>query len=77
VPFGNRCRLVNKAAADDSVAAMNANQNPVVRAIAVIVLIAVGARLVFELVKPVWPYLLTVLIVLAVAKAASWWRGRW
>ncbi len=45
--------------------------------LAVIVLIAAGIRLVFELLEPVWPYLLTVMVVVAVLRAAAWWRNRW
>jgi hypothetical protein len=52
------------------------NANSLIRAIAVIVLIAAGIRLSFELLDPVWPYLLAVLIVLAAVRAYWWWRGR-
>ena len=52
------------------------SENPLLRVLAVIVLIAAGIRLIFELLEPVWPYLLAVLIVLAVVRAWWWWRGR-
>lgn len=53
------------------------SENPVVRMLAVIVLVAAGIRLVFELLAPVAPYLLAVLIVFAVVRLVSWYRGRW
>jgi hypothetical protein len=53
------------------------SDNPVIRVLTVIVAIAVGIRITFELLEPVWPYLLAVPIALAVIKASSWWRGRW
>jgi uncharacterized membrane protein YdbT with pleckstrin-like domain len=59
------------------VRALKLSDNPLLRVLAVIVLIAAGIRLTFELLDPVWPYLLAVLIGLAVIKASSWWRGRW
>jgi hypothetical protein len=56
---------------------MKLGNNVLLRVLAVIVLIAAGIRLTFELLEPVWPYLLGVLFGLAVARALSWWRGRW
>jgi uncharacterized membrane protein YdbT with pleckstrin-like domain len=53
------------------------SENPLLRVFVVIVVIAAGIRLTFDLLEPVWPYLLVVLIALAVIKASSWWRGRW
>lgn len=44
--------------------------------LAVIILIAAGIRLTFELLEPVWPYLLAALIAAAVIKSCWWWRGR-
>lgn len=45
--------------------------------LAVIVLVAAGIRLTFELLEPVWPYLLAVLVVFAVVRFVRWYRGRW
>ena len=56
---------------------MNLLQNPVIRVLAVIVAVAVGIRLIFELVEPVVPYLLAGLIAFAVFRLVSWYRGRW
>lgn len=44
--------------------------------LAVIVAVAAGIRLTFELLEPVWPYLLALLIVSAVIRTCWWWRGR-
>jgi hypothetical protein len=43
----------------------------------VIVLVAVGIRLVFWLLAPVAPYLLAALIVFTAARLVRWYRGRW
>ncbi len=45
--------------------------------LAVIVLVAAGIRLVYELLAPVVLYLLAALIVFAVVRFVSWYRGRW
>jgi hypothetical protein len=45
--------------------------------LAVIVLVAAGIRLVYELLAPVAPYLLAALIVFTVVRLVSWYRGRW
>jgi hypothetical protein len=45
--------------------------------LAVIVLVAVGIRLVYWLLAPVWPYLLAGLVVFVVFRVVSWYRGRW
>lgn len=45
--------------------------------LAVVVLVAVGIRLVFVLLAPVWPYLLAALIVFGVVRLVVWYRGRW
>lgn len=53
------------------------SENPVLRVLAVIVLIAAGIRLTFELLEPIWPQLLGVLIALALLRTAWWWHRRW
>ena len=45
--------------------------------LAVIVLVAVGIRFVFWLLAPVWPYLLTVLVIWGLWRAQQWWLDRW
>jgi hypothetical protein len=45
--------------------------------LAVMVAIAVGIRLIFELLEPVWPYLMAALIVFTIMRIVSWYRGRW
>jgi len=45
--------------------------------LAVIVLVAAGIRLVFWLLAPVWPYILTALIVFAAVRVVAWYRQRW
>jgi hypothetical protein len=45
--------------------------------LAVIVAVAAGIRLTFELLEPVWPYLLAALIVFAAFRISRWYRGRW
>lgn len=65
------CLLVHWAAS------LKLNENPLMRVLAVIVLIAAGIRLTFELLEPVWPYLLAALVLLAVIRLSWWWRGRW
>jgi hypothetical protein len=53
------------------------SENPVIRVLAVIVMIAAGIRLVFELLEPVWPYLLAALIICAAYRLHRWYQGRW
>jgi hypothetical protein len=53
------------------------SENPLIRMLAVVVLIAAGIRLVFWLLAPVWPYLLAAPIVFTVVRLVSWYRGRW
>jgi hypothetical protein len=48
-----------------------------IRMLAVMVAVAVGIRLIFELLAPVWPYLMVALIVFAVVRIISWYCGRW
>jgi hypothetical protein len=45
--------------------------------LAVIVMVAVGIRLIFWLLAPVWPWLLGVLVVLVVVQLVGWYRERW
>jgi hypothetical protein len=45
--------------------------------LAVMVAIAVGIRLIFELLAPVWPWLMAALIVFSIVRIVSWYRGRW
>lgn len=42
-----------------------------------VVLVAAGIRVVFELLKPLWPYLLAALVVFTALRVVSWYRGRW
>lgn len=42
-----------------------------------VVAVAAGIRLVFELLAPVWPYLLAALIVFTIFRLVRWYRGRW
>ncbi len=51
------------------------SENPVIRMLAVIVMVAVGIRFVFWLLAPVWPYLLSASIVFAVVRLYG--GGRW
>jgi predicted PurR-regulated permease PerM len=68
--------LVNKAAARNS-AEMSRNDNPLHRALAVLVAIAVGIRVIFWLLQPVWPYLLAALVLTALCHLARWYWERW
>jgi len=45
--------------------------------LAVVILVAAGIRLVFELLEPVWPLLAAVLVVFALFQAVRWCRDRW
>jgi hypothetical protein len=47
------------------------------RVLTVIVLVAVGIRVVFRLLAPVWPYLLAVFVIWAVWQVRVWWLDRW
>ena len=42
-----------------------------------VVAVAAGIRLIYELLEPVMLYLPVGLIVFALLRLASWWRGRW
>ena len=48
------------------------SENPLIRMLAVIVMVAAGIRLVFWLLAPVWPYLLVALALVAVFVLAAW-----
>lgn len=56
---------------------LNLENNPFVRMLAVMVMIAAGIRIIFELLAPVAPYLLAALVVFTVIRLVSWHRGRW
>lgn len=45
--------------------------------LAVIVLVAAGIRVIYELLLPVAPYLLACLVVFTVIRVARWYHGRW
>lgn len=51
--------------------------NPVIRVLVVIVMVAAGIRLIFELLAPVVPYLLAALVVFTILRLTNWYRGRW
>lgn len=51
--------------------------HPWLRFLAGIVAVAVAIRLVYELLLPVWPALLAVLIGVAAVRVVGWYRGRW
>jgi len=53
------------------------SENPLIRMLAVVVMIAAGIRLVFWLLAPVWPYLLVALLVFAAVRLVGWYQGRW
>src|SRR5581483_8252904 len=52
-------------------------ESPLLRVLAVVILVAAGIRLVFELLEPVWPLLAAVLVVFALFQAVRWCRDRW
>lgn len=58
-------------------APLKLSESPMMRVLAVIVAIAVGIRIVFWLLEPVWPYLLAVFVIWAVWRIRVWWRDRW
>lgn len=45
--------------------------------LAVIVLVAAGIRIIFELLCPVLPYLVAALVIFTVIRVVRWYRGRW
>jgi len=49
----------------------------VIRVLAVIIAIAVGIRIIFWLVCPVWPYLLGAVIAFTLFRLVRWHHGRW
>jgi hypothetical protein len=53
------------------------SENPVIRVLAVIVLIAAGIRLVLELLAPVFPYLVVALVAFAGFQVWRWYARRW
>lgn len=58
-------------------APLKLSENPVVRMLTVIVVVAAGIRVIYELLLPVAPYLLACLVVFTVIRVARWYRGRW
>jgi hypothetical protein len=53
------------------------NNNPVIRALVVLVMVAAGIRLIFWLLMPVWPYLAAALVIFTVIRLVRWHQGRW
>lgn len=53
------------------------SENPIIRTLAVIIAIAAGIRLIYELLEPVLLYLLAGLVLFAVIRFVRWHRGRW
>jgi hypothetical protein len=51
--------------------------DPLIRIVVWTVVIAVATRLVFELVMPVLPYLVALVVLYATARFFAWYRGRW
>jgi uncharacterized membrane protein len=45
--------------------------------LAVLVAITVSIRVIFELLAPVWPYLLAAVVVFALVGLHGWYRDRW
>ena len=45
--------------------------------LAVLIAIAVGVRIIYELLEPVWPFLLGAIVVFTLVRLTSWYRGRW
>ena len=56
---------------------MNLSDNPFIRMLVVMISIAAGIRLIFELLAPIMPYLVAVLIGFTIFRLVSWYRGRW
>jgi uncharacterized membrane protein YcaP (DUF421 family) len=52
-------------------------ENPVIRMLVVIILVAAGIRLIFSLLYPVWPYLAAALVLFAVLRLIAWHRNHW
>jgi hypothetical protein len=42
-----------------------------------IVAIAVAIRVIFELLAPVMPYLVALVVLVGIVRLVSWYRGRW
>jgi hypothetical protein len=53
------------------------NNNPLIRVLVVLVMIAAGIRLIFWLLMPIWPYLAAALVIFIVIRVARWHQGRW
>lgn len=53
------------------------NNNPLIRALVVLVMIAAGIRLIFWLLMPVWPYLAAALVIFTVIRLVRWHQRRW
>jgi hypothetical protein len=54
-----------------------AGDNPLIRMLAVLIAIAVGVRIIYELLEPVWPFLLGTIVIFTLVRLTSWYRGRW
>jgi predicted PurR-regulated permease PerM len=50
--------------------------NPIIRMLVVIIVVAAGIRLVYELLKPVIPLLIAGVVVFTVIQLARWYRER-
>jgi hypothetical protein len=57
--------------------AMAPHNHPLIRLLVLIVLVAAGVRLIFELLTPIFPYLVAALIVFTIVRLSQWHRGRW
>lgn len=53
------------------------SENPVVQVLAAIIAVVVGIRIIFWLLRPIWPYLLIAVVGFAVFRLVHWHRNRW
>lgn len=52
-------------------------QNPIIRVLVGLVAAAVAIRVIFDLLAPVFPYLLAAIVLFDLVQIARWWRDRW
>ena len=48
--------------------------NPYIRILAGFIAIAVAIRVIFELLAPVFPYLIGAIVIFGVVQSVRWWR---
>lgn len=56
---------------------MNSPHNPWIRLFVGVFLGAIALQLIIEIIRPLVPYMLAVILIIVIVAAVRWWRDRW